>query len=298
MTQSAPNGATMSAAIQAELILTRPLRAEGGNADDDAGGGASDVREQALRAAGIVLHRFPLIRILPPLEPAAALEALAQLGRFDLAVPVSPAAVQATFSLLHAPWPAGCAVGLVGPGSRAAFEQALLARGESPQGLRIISAPADAADSEGLWAALQSQCPAQGGVQPWANSRVLLLRGGAGRDWLTDALSAAGAQVQSVSVYRREAPNADAATLSLLRKLLLRPPGSMRPASWLLTASEGVRNLQDLLPRAGMDATGLAAHLALATHARIAESARDIGFGRVVLCTPDAASILQALRGS
>jgi uroporphyrinogen-III synthase len=127
---------------------------------------------------------------------------------------------------------------------------------------------------------------------------VLLLRGGAGRDWLTDALSAAGAQVQSVSVYRREAPNADAATLSLLRKLLLRPPGSMRPASWLLTASEGVRNLQDLLPRAGMDATGLAAHLALATHARIAESARDIGFGRVVLCTPDAASILQALRDS
>jgi hypothetical protein len=47
-----------------------------------------------------------------------------------------------------------------------------------------------------------------------------------------------------------------------------------------------------------MDATGLAAHRALATHVRIAESARDIGFGRVVLCTPDAASILQALRDS
>ena len=296
----------MSAAIHTELILTQPLRAASGDvgrdADDDAGGGADggagNARERALHAAGIVLHRFPLIRILPPVEPAAAMEALAQLGRFDLAVPVSPAAVQATFSLLSAAWPASCAVGLVGPGSRAAFEQALLARGESPQALRIISAPADAADSEGLWAALQSLCPARGDAQPWANTRVLLLRGGAGRDWLTDALSAAGAQVQSVSVYRREAPHADAATLSLLRHLLLQPAGSMRSATWLLTASEGVRNLQGLLPQAGLDATVLASHRALATHARIAESARDIGFGQVALCTPDAASILQALRGS
>jgi Uroporphyrinogen-III synthase HemD. len=74
---------------------------------------------------------------------------------------------------------------------------------------------------------------------------------GPGRDWLTDVLSAAGAQVQSVSVYRREAPHADAATLSLLRHLLLQPAGSMRSATWLLTASEGVRNLQGLLPQAG-----------------------------------------------
>lgn len=281
--------------MSSELILTRPQRAARALLGA-ASGDVRDAREQALLAAGIVLHSFPLIRILPPLNPAAAVAALAQLDGFDLAVPVSPAAVQATLDLLPGDWPRNCAVGLVGPGSRATFEQEWLARGGSLQGLRVVSPPADAADSEGLWAALQGLRPSR--EQTWAKARVLLLRGGAGRDWLADTLKAAGAEVQSVSVYRREAPEPDAATLALLRKLLLPQQGCMRDLAWLLTASEGARNLRHLLVQAGLDADVLRPHRALATHARIADAARSIGFGRVVLCAPDVPSMLQALRGA
>ena len=230
------------------LILTHP--------QDDAG---DDARSLALHRAGVALLHVPLIRILPPRDAAPAAQALAALADFDLAVPVSPAAVRATLSMLRTPWPKTCAVGLVGPGSRAAFEQALRLRGESPEALRIMAAPAAAADSEGLWLALQGL----GASLPrgWTDARVLLLRGGPGRNWLADTLTAAGARVCRVSVYRREAPAPDAATLDRLRNVL-------------------------------------AQHRALATHARIAVSARDIGFGRVDLCTPDTASILQALHGS
>ncbi len=268
------------------LILTHP--------QDDAG---DDARSLALHRAGVALLHVPLIRILPPRDAAPAAQALAALADFDLAVPVSPAAVRATLSMLRAPWPKTCAVGLVGPGSRAAFEQALRLRGESPEALRIVAAPAAAADSEGLWLALQglgASLPRHG----WANARVLLLRGGPGRNWLADTLTAAGARVCRVSVYRRKAPAPDAATLDRLRNVLAHSGNFAPGATWLLTASEGVRNLQNLLASAGLQASVLAQHRALATHARIAVSARDIGFGRVDLCTPDTASILQALQGS
>ncbi len=268
------------------LILTRP--------PSDAG---DDARSLALRQAGVVLHAFPLIRILPPRDAAPAAQMLAALADFDLAVPVSPAAVHAALGMLRTPWPQTCAVGLLGPGSRAAFEQALRLRGESPEALRILAAPADAADSEGLWLALQGF----GASLPqrcWADARVLLLRGDSGRDWLADTLTSVGARVCRVSVYRREAPAPDEATLERLRSLLVHSGSSAGRASWLLTASEGVRNLQKLLAPAGLQASVLGQHRALATHARIAASARDIGFGRVELCTADTASILQVLQGS
>jgi len=259
------------------LVITRP-RSDIGD----------DVREQALRAAGVVLRPFPLIRILPPAIPGPALHALARLAEFDLAVPVSPAAVQSSLAMRQGLWPATCAVGLVGPGSRVAFEQVLRARGQSPASLRIVSAPVEAADSEGLWAALQTLR-----TGAWAGVRVLILRGGNGRDWLTDALQAAGAVVERVDVYRRAPPDPDPATLGVLRDLL------DTHAVWLLTASEGVRNLRDLLAATGTDACKLlASQRALATHSRIAEAARQTGFGRVEVCAPGNEAIVAALRGN
>ena len=266
------------------LIITRPRRgAQAADADAD----ADDARERELRARGIALRPFPLIRILPPVAPAPAAQALTRLADFDLAVPVSPAAAQATLSMLQGPWPETCAVGLVGPGSRLAFEQALRARVQAPESLRIVCAPAQAADSEGLWAALQALL-----ADAWSGSRVLILRGGNGRDWLAETLQAAGAEVLRVDVYRREPPAADPVTLDTLRELL------DSSASWLLTASEGVRNLQGLLRAAGMDpAARLASQRALATHARIAAAAWQAGFGRVEVCPPQTEAIVAALHG-
>ena len=244
-----------------------------------------DARERELRDAGIELHWFPLIKIMPPHDPEPARQALACLHTFDCAIPVSPAAVRATFSMLKRPWPASCTVGLIGPGSRAAFEHALRLRHQQPGSVSLTSTPADAADSEGLWCRLQALRP-----QGWAGAKVLLLRGGSGRDWLADTLVASGAFVQIVDVYRREPPPANAATLSALRSLLT------GPSAWLLTASEGVRNLQRLLAASGLRAKeALATQRALVIHARIADVAAAVGFGRVDVCSAEASAIIRAL---
>lgn len=249
-------------------------------------GGANDARDRTLREAGIPVVHFPLIRILPPADPDAARVTLAGLAGFDLAVPVSPAAVRATFALLEGPWPEACMLGLVGPGSHAAVLRELTARGQAAGPPRVVAAPADQADSEGLWRALQAVRP-----QGWVGARVLILRGGTGREWLAERFDEAGAQVVRLAVYRREAPALDAPTLARLRTLLA------QDAVWLLSASEAVGNMGDMLRADGHDpARILADRRAVATHARIAQAARTLGFGHVDACMPADDAIIAAVR--
>ncbi len=243
--------------------------------------------ERALSAAGVELQRFALIHILPPADATPARRCLQRLRDYALALPVSPSAVRGAFALLDARWPASCAVGVVGPGSAAAVRAALAAQGAGADAMpALLQAPAQQAESEGLWPLLQAWRP-----QGWRGARVLLLRGGAGREWLSQRLREAGATVDVVDVYRRVAPAADAATVQRLRRQLA------ADATWLFSAAEAVRNLLELLRAAGLDAgPALHGHAALATHARIAEAARAAGFGRVAVCAADAPAIEAALR--
>lgn len=250
------------------LVLTRPVGDDG------------DVA--AFERAGMTVRRLPLIRLLSASDPAAARAALAGLASCDLAVPVSPAAVRATLDLLGGAWPPRCAVAFVGPGSRAAFERGLSGRGQDPAGLTLLAPPADAADSEGLWRVLSAH-------RDWAGARVLLLRGQSGREWLAERLREAGAEVGSISVYRREAPVPDAPTLGALRGCV--DDGCI----WLFTAAEAARNLGPLLHAAGLAPDVLATRRAVATHPRVAAAARDAGFGRVDVCEPGAARVIAAL---
>ena len=249
--------------------------------------GEFDARERALRAAGVELHRFALIHTAPPADAQPARRCLQRLSDYILALPVSPNAVRGAFALLDGSWPASCAIGVVGPGSAATVRAALAAQGLAGDAApALLQAPAGQADSEGLWPQLQAWRP-----QGWHGTRVLLLRGGAGREWLSERLREAGAEVDQVDVYRRAAPSADAATLQRLRSLLA------GDAAWLFGAAEAVRHLLELLHAAGLEpAAALHAHVALATHARIADAARAAGFGRVALCSADPADIEAALR--
>ena len=256
-----------------ELVATRA----GAEADDDA-------RERALRAAGVAVHKFALIRIEDPVDADAARRTLQRLHEYDLALPVSPHAVRGAVALLDRPWPARCAIGVVGPGSAAAVRAALAARGDALPAL--IQAPAQHADSEGLWPLLLQLRP-----QGWRGASVLVLRGGPGREWLSDQLRAAGAQVDQLDVYRRAAPPADAATLQRLHALL------RLDAAWLLGAAEAARHLAALLGAEGASPVDtLRDRTALATHPRIAEAARRCGFGRVATCAPAVGDIAAALR--
>ena len=251
--------------------------------DPQADGEASTL-ERELAAAGVQVHAFALIHLLPAADPLPAQRAVRELEGFHLAVPVSPSAVQALLRLRERPWPASCAVGLIGRASREAFERGLRERGEDPRLLRLLCAQQAGADSEALWQELQALRGA------WQGARVLILRGDGGRDWLAATLQAAGAQVQVVELYRRVAPPADADALERLRALL------EQRAAWQIGAVSSLHNLCAMLRAAGMDPRReLAAQRALVHHPRVGEAARKAGFGRVDVVEFRAESLLRAL---
>ena len=165
-----------------------------------------------------------------------------------------------------------------GPGTT----QALLAAGW-PRA-RIDEPAFDAAqfDSEALWAQVAPQVR--------AGLRVLIVRGGdaagrlAGRDWLARRLQQAGAQVDQLLAYRRAAPLL--APAAQARALAAAGDGTL----WLFSSSEAVTNLRQCLPAA--DWRGARA---LATHPRIAQAARDAGFGAVANTRPALADVVASI---
>ena len=177
-----------------------------------------------------------------------------------------------------------------GPGTR----DALLAQ-SVPADL-IDSPAADAAqfDSEALWSRVHHQ------VKP--GDKVLIVRGSSlntndaeslamsGRPWLADQLTAAGVQVDVAVSYQRSAPVFDAAQMALMMQ------AATDKSVWLLSSSEAVANLRTV--------SGLALDLnwsharAIATHPRIAQAARDAGFGVVYESRPllvDVAASIESL---
>ncbi|MBV8605185.1 MAG: uroporphyrinogen-III synthase [Pelomonas sp.] len=231
-----------------------------------------------LASLGVAAQSLPLIDIGPG-EPGAAAAAWRALGGARLAVFASPNAVAAFFVARPATalWPAGALAACVGPGSAAALAAA------GVPAAQIVAPPAEAAsfDSEQLWLRLDSL--------DWRGARVLLLRGGGGREWLAERLREQGAHTTAYTVYRRQAPRLDAAGAALLGAALAAPPDY----AWLLSSSEAVAHLINLLPPGAT----LAAQRALATHSRIADAARAAGFGHVVPTRPEAPAVALALRG-
>ena len=180
---------------------------------------------------------------------------------------------------------AGCRMWATGPGTR----EALLAQGVASD--RVDAPAADAAqfDSETLWSIVKNQ------VKP--GDKVLMVRGSSGavalhgRSWLVDQLTSAGVQVDSVVSYQRSAPILDAAEVALMRQ------ASTDESVWLLSSSESVANLQTLAqarPPAGSRPGSELSHAAIdwsqaraiATHPRIAQAAKDAGFGVVYESRP------------
>ena len=177
-----------------------------------------------------------------------------------------------------------------GPGTR----DALLAQSVPAN---LIDSPASDAtqfDSETLWNTVKHQ------VKP--GDKVLIVRGrsqslndanGAesvkmnGRPWLADQLTAAGAQVDIVISYERRAPVFNEAELALVRQT------STDKSIWLLSSSEAVANLKTILdlnwPNAKTNAK------AIATHPRIAQAARDAGFGVVYESRPLLAEVVASI---
>ncbi len=169
-----------------------------------------------------------------------------------------------------------------GPGTR----RALLRSGVAAT---LIDAPdAGQFDSEALWSLVGDS------VRP--GQRVLIVRGsdaqvaqnaspgGVGRDWLARRLRDAGAEVDFVVAYVRSAPQGPALRLALAQAAA--QDGSI----WLFSSSEAISNLLRLLPQQDWSAAR-----ALATHPRIAQVARDAGFGVVWESRPSLKDVVASI---
>jgi uroporphyrinogen-III synthase len=230
---------------------------------------------QRLRGLGVDAVALPLIDIGPPPDPVAVQAMMAALVPGALVMFVSPSAVEQALSVLPRPlaWPAGVRAAATGPGT----VRALRAAGVPAS--QIVAPPADAAqfDSEALWQGLRGE--------DWRGRPVHIVRGEGGRDWFADTLRQAGAAVHLVQGYVRGAPRLDEAQCVLLAEALARPADH----AWLFSSSESIDQLQALQPQAHWQTAR-----ALATHPRIAQRARALGFGAVVQVSPDAAVIAAA----
>lgn len=243
---------------------------------------------QALQQAGFNAVALPLIETRPTSDPQAVQTAWQALAQWDALMFVSANAIDAFFSArphsampLASP-PPRCWV--TGPGSRAA----LLRWGVDAAAVDAPGADAAQFDSEALW---QVVAPTVG-----VRTRVLIVRGttahsggqlpaGVGRDWFAQQLAGAGAQVDFVVSYERCPPRWDAATQA--QALRAASDGSV----WIFSASEALDNLVQLCP-----GQGWAAARCVVTHPRIAQAARQAGFGVVCESRPDLLNVTSTLK--
>lgn len=233
---------------------------------------------QALGEAGFDAVALPLIDIGPPVDAAAVRAAWADVPAQAMVFFVSPNAVEHFFALAPAGrrWPGGVLAGSTGPGTTAAL------RAQGVPADQVV-APAEGAvafDAEALWARIAGR--------DWAGRRVLVVRGEGGRDWLAEQLRSGGAAVAFVAAYCRRPPRPGASERALLAEAAARPAEHL----WLFSSSEAIGNLVALAPTLA----GPAAQ-ALATHPRIARTARAAGFGSVGQCAPTLSAVGAALRG-
>lgn len=217
-----------------------------------------------LAARGVAAHALPLLGITDAVDAPALQAAWTQLPTQDLVMFVSPSAVERFFAQRPGGagvWPSTVLAGSTGPGTQAALLQA------GVPAEAIVSPPASVGrfDSEALWKQLRLR-------RAWQGASALIVRGEGGRDWLADTLRQHGAQVHFVEAYRRTAPVLGDAERALLSQAVAQPARHL----WLFSSSEAVRHLPGLAPGADWSASR-----GIATHERIAQAARDIGFGQV-----------------
>ena len=249
---------------------------------------------EQLNKSGWQAQAMPLIELRAALDTEPLRTAWRELASYAAVMFVSRAAVDFFFkenSALAQTEPGLTAIKTrmwsTGPGTAAA----LLEHGV-PAG-RVDSPPEHAGqfDSEALWAQVGDR------IKP--GDRVLIVRGdsgadeataepsrpGVGRDWLAQQLMRAGAWPSFVVAYRRAPPTWDAAQQAIARA------GASDGSVWLLSSSEAVTHLRDLLP--GQDWSGARA---VATHPRIADAARQLGLLQVVVTRPTLADVVASIK--
>jgi len=199
---------------------------------------------------------FPALEI-EVLAETAMVSVLNHLQHFDLVVFVSPNAARVGMSqiLKHGGLPAQAKVAAVGPGTAVELKKS---------GVRNIISPKADFDSEALVGELSSM--------PLGGSRVLIVRGLGGREFLGETLRGRGAAVEYLECYRRVKPDRD------MRELSWRS-GSDGMKACVATSSSIVGNLFEMAGAAGC--SWLCSLPFFVPHPRVAATAFSRGVQRV-----------------
>ena len=233
---------------------------------------AGELARLIVAAGGMVL-RAPLLEIAAPENNESLLRAGEKLADYDLAVCISPNAVNFGLPVLlrQAPWPKDLLV--VAPGSETAKALASF-------GVDRVVMPTNRHDSEAMLQLPELQAETIKGQQ------VLIMRGETGRPVLAETLSARGAIVDVAICYRRWPLPAVANQLQAAWR-------EHRLDALILTSSESLRYLfkhceaveKDFLPTIPL----------FVSHERIHETAIRLGLRHTVVTSPGDAGIVRSL---
>jgi len=239
------------------VVVTRPAQQAGGLA-------------RLIEEAGGKPLLFPAIEIRDAANLDNFLRAIDRLDDFDLAVFISPNAIDRALTLIRArrELPPRLKIAAIGGGSVRALER---------HGVTGVIAPQGRYDSEALLERSELATA----------KRVVIFRGEGGREHLGDALRARGTAVEYAECYARVRPAVDPAPL-----LQAWSGGGVHAVT--ATSSEGLRNFAEMIGERGREA--LARTPLFVPHPRIAEAGRGLSIRTVVVTGPGDDGILEGLQ--
>lgn len=250
------------------IVVTRPVHQAGELA-------------AAIRAAGGNPLLFPVLEILEVEDQRPLLDLIARLDQFDLAIFISPNAVNQAMNLIRAKRTQGTA-GTLPSTLKIATIGAGGVRELQKFGINEVIAPTRRFDSEALLALAE--------LQQLAGKRVVIFRGEGGRELLGNTLVQRGATLEYAVCYRRSKPEVDARAVAALLQAWARD----ELHAITVTSSEGLRNLFGMLGEPAQP--WLKKTPLFVPHERIAQVARELGLTRVIVTASGDEGLLDGLQ--
>lgn len=224
-----------------------------------------------IESAGGEAILFPVLEIIDTGDLRLLNNLIARLDEFDVAIFISPNAVNKALNLIRAQrqLPPQLMIAAIGKGSRKELERC---------GIAQIISPEKQFDSESLLALSL--------FQDMHGKRVVIFRGEGGREFLGETLVSRGATIEYAECYRRSIPRADTAPL-------LHRWARDEIHAVTITSSESLHNLFDLMGKSGQQ--WLKKTPLFVSHERIAQAARKMGLTQVFVTPPGDEGLITGL---
>lgn len=248
---------------QRPIILMRP--------------GASNERlAERLTKLGMNVWKWPAFTILPPTDPERVKERLSDLSSFDMVLLASPAAVAASAAYVKS-WPKHITLATIGSGTARVIRAAW---GENTQ---VLYPDGEAFDSgsERFFELLKSR---------GFPSRVLIIRGQVGREWLREQLLAHGTDVEVLPAYQRLPLELSSAELEKLRF----STQGLAPIIYL-TSTDAVGVLLHAVKTVSGALEWLQKGFVLTIHPRPKAQLEEVGFHNVALVSAKDEKVQEAI---